>query len=78
MKSLEDFQIHHSAFGQFVILSSSFIDTSKNISRVDGIKYSDEIILIRIKDAKGLIKEIKKHVDYIDAGIEESKEHYAQ
>jgi len=72
MRLLTDFQTAHSAFGEFILLKASFVDT---LSCIPGFKaeiYPDQQVMIRLSEAKELIAELQKRVQYIEAEIEDS------
>lgn len=71
MRLLTEFQTAHSALGEFIILQSSFVDTLKAISSLKHENYPDQTVMIRLSEAKALIAELQKRVDYIEAGIED-------
>jgi hypothetical protein len=72
MRLLTDFQTAHSAFGEFVLLKSSFVDTLSGIADFKAETYPDQQVMIRLKEAKALISELQKRVQYIEAGIEDA------
>ncbi|MFU2317956.1 hypothetical protein [Rahnella sp. PCH160] len=72
MRLLADFQTAHSAFGEFVLLKSSFVDTLSGIADFKAETYPDQQVMIRLKEAKALISELQKRVQYIEAGIEDA------
>lgn len=71
MRLLTKFQAQHSAFGGFVLLSTSFTDTMSVISAEHAEDYPDQNVMIRLSEAKALISELQKRVQYIEAGIED-------
>lgn len=72
MRLLTDFQAAHSAFGQFVLLKSSFVDTLSGFADFKAETYPDQQVMIRLSEAKALISELQKRVKYIEAGIEDA------
>ncbi|WP_455871916.1 hypothetical protein [Serratia proteamaculans] len=70
MRQLTDFQTDHSAFGGFVLLRSSFVDTMSYVCADKSTEFADQDVMIRLDVAKALIRELQKRVDYIEAGIE--------
>lgn len=72
MRLLTDFKAAHSAFGEFVILKSSFVDTLSGIADFKAENYPDQQVMIRLSEAKALISELQKRVHYIEAGIEDA------
>lgn len=73
MRLLTDFQTAHSAFGEFVLLHSSFTDTMASVCLAKSTDYPDQQVMIRLDVAKALISELQKRVDYIEAGIEHNE-----
>lgn len=73
MRLLAEFQTDHSAFGQFVLLHSSFADTMASVCPAKTTDYPDQRVMIRLNVAKDLINELQKRVDYIEAGIEHNE-----
>lgn len=73
MRLLTDFQAEHSAFGEFVLLHSSFTDTMTTIFPNHVSEFPDQRVMIRLDVAKALISELQKRVDYIEAGIEHNE-----
>lgn len=72
MRLLTDFQTAHSAFGEFILLKASFVDTLSGISGFKAEIYPDQQVMIRLNEAKELIAELQKRVQYIEAEIEDS------
>lgn len=75
MRQLTNFQADHSAFGGFVLLRSSFVDTMSYVCADKSTTLADQDVMIRLDVAKALIRELQKRVDYIEEGIEESSDH---
>ncbi|HHQ6589340.1 TPA: hypothetical protein ACSTLU_000005 [Serratia fonticola] len=75
MRLLTEFQTDHSAYGQFVLLHSSFTDTMTAIFPSHASDFPDQQVMIRLDVAKALISELQKRVDYIEAGIEHNAIH---
>ncbi|AVJ17227.1 MULTISPECIES: hypothetical protein [Serratia] len=75
MRLLTGFQTDHSAYGRFVLLQSSFVDTMSYVCPDKENDYPDQEIMIRLEVAKELIHELQKRVDYIEAGIENNAVH---
>jgi len=75
MRQLTDFQTDHSAFGGFVLLRSSFVDTMSYVCADKSTVFADQDVMIRLDVAKALIRELQKRVDYIEAGIENNAVH---
>ncbi|QDL31329.1 hypothetical protein [Serratia liquefaciens] len=75
MRQLTEFQADHSAFGGFVFLRSSFVDTMSYVCADKSTVYADQDVMIRLDVAKELIRELQKRVDYIEAGIENNAVH---
>lgn len=71
MRLLNEFKAAHSALGECIILQSSFVDTLAAFSSFKHEEYPDQTIMIRLNQAKALIAELQKRVDYIEAGIED-------
>ncbi len=72
MRLLTNFQAAHSAFGEFVLLKSSFSDTLSGFLDFKAETYPDQQVMIRLSEAKALISELQKRVQYIEAGIEDA------
>lgn len=72
MRLLTDFQTAHSALGKFVLLKTSFIDTFSGIANFKAETYPDQQVMIRLNEAKALVSELQKRVQYIEAGIEDA------
>ncbi|HBC7421400.1 TPA: hypothetical protein KEY88_004127 [Serratia marcescens] len=75
MRQLTNFQADHSAFGGFVLLRSSFVDTMSYVCADKSTTFADQDVMIRLDVAKALIRELQKRVDYIEAGIENNAVH---
>lgn len=75
MRLLTEFQTDHSAYGQFVLLHSSFADTMASVCMAKATDFPDQQVMIRLDVAKALISELQKRVDYIEAGIEHNAIH---
>ena len=78
MRQLTDFQTDHSAFGGFVLLRSSFVDTMFYVCADKSTDFADQDVMIRLDVAKALIRELQKRVDYIEAGIENTAIHLVE
>jgi hypothetical protein len=72
MRELRSFQIKHSAIGEFILLHASFTDSMTIPPSITPGRYPDQHLMIRLSEAKNLLNELKKCVDYIEAGIEEA------
>jgi hypothetical protein len=70
MRQLSKFAMTHSAIGEFVILRTAYIDSLSGVKGITPDKYPDQTVSIRLADAKRLLAELKKSIDYIEAGIE--------
>ncbi|CNI00211.1 MULTISPECIES: hypothetical protein [Yersinia] len=71
MRELTSFDTAHSAFGEFIIMRSSFTDTLTGFRQIEPEHYPDQQVMIRLDAAKKLIRELQKRVDYIESGIED-------
>ncbi len=78
MRQLSGFDVTHLAVGKFVILHASYIDSLAAVKCFTPEAFPDQTIAIKLADAKQLLAELKKSIDYIEAGIEHpaSKFHY--
>ncbi|PBI78650.1 hypothetical protein A9993_02465 [Rahnella victoriana] len=72
LRLLTGFKAAHSAFSEFVLLKTSFVDTLSCIADFKAEAYPDQQVMIRLSEAKALISELQKRVQYIEAGIEDS------
>lgn len=72
MRLLTEFKAAHSAFGEFVLLKTSFVDTLSGVADFKAQSYPDQQVMIRLAEAKALITELQKRVQYIEAGIEDA------
>jgi len=72
MRLLTDFQSAHSAFGKYILLKTSFVDTLSEVFDFRTEDYPDQQVMIRLNEAKALISELQKRVQYIEAGIEDA------
>ena len=70
MRQLSDFDITHLAVGKLVILHTSYIDSVAGVKWFTPETFPDQTIAIKLADAKQLLAELKKSIDYIEAGIE--------
>ncbi|HFI5335083.1 TPA: hypothetical protein ACGQS5_002769 [Serratia liquefaciens] len=75
MRQLTDFKAEHCAFGGFVLLRSSFVDTMSYVCADKSTVFADQEVMIRLDVARALIRELQKRVDYIEAGIESNAIH---
>lgn len=75
MRQLTNFKADHSAFGGFILLRSSFVDTMSYVCADKATAFADQDVMIRLDVAKALIRELQKRVDYIEAGIENNAVH---
>jgi hypothetical protein len=75
MRQLTGFKAEHSAFGGFVLLRSSFVDTMSYVCADKSAAFADQEVMIRLDMARALIRELQKRVDYIEAGIETNSIH---
>ncbi len=78
MRQLSKFAVRHLAVGKLVILHASYIDSLAGVKWFTPETFPDQTIAINLADAKQLLAELKKSIDYIEAGIEHpaSKFHY--
>ncbi|MNB62543.1 hypothetical protein D3C81_47580 [compost metagenome] len=70
MPELTDFVISYCAFTKHVILHASFTDTMASVPMWSTVEFPDQTICLSRRQAESLLHELKKAVDYIDAGIE--------
>jgi hypothetical protein len=70
MRLLTTFQTEHSAHGQFILLHASFQDTLALTPSAPPTHYPNQKVMIRLNEAKALIAELQKRVQYIEAGLE--------
>ncbi|TKI03871.1 hypothetical protein [Martelella alba] len=70
MPQLSKFAMVHSAAGEFIVLKTAYIDSLAGTKWLTPQIYPDQTITIKLADAKELLAELKKSIDYIEAGIE--------
>ena len=70
MRQLSKFAMTHLAVGELVILRASYIDSLAGVKWFTPEAFPDQTIVIKLADAKRLLAELKKSIDYIEAGIE--------
>jgi hypothetical protein len=70
MRQLNDFHMAHLAVGGLVILHASYIDSLSCVKCSTPEAFPDQTIAIKLADAKRLLAELKKSIDYIEANIE--------
>jgi len=70
MPELTDFIISYCALTEHVILHARFTDTMAGVPMWPTVDFPDQNICLSRRQAENLLHELKKAVDYIDAGIE--------
>ncbi|HHH0561703.1 TPA: hypothetical protein ACPZOD_002440, partial [Yersinia enterocolitica] len=63
MRELTSFETARSAFGEFIIMRSSFTDTLTGFRHIEPEVYPDQQVMIRLDAAKKLIRELQRRVD---------------
>ncbi|EOV4964476.1 hypothetical protein ACOQZK_004305 [Salmonella enterica] len=72
MPELTDFAISYCALTEHVLLHAKFTDTMASVPSWPSVQFPDQTICLSRWQAENLLRELKKAVDYIDAGIEHS------
>jgi len=67
---LTDFEISYCALSQHVMLHARLTDTMAGVPMWPVKEFPDQTICLSRRQAENLLRELKKAVDYIDAGIE--------
>lgn len=67
---LTDFMISYCAMTEHVLLHARFTDTMADVAAWPTVEFPDQTICLSHRQAENLFRELKKAVDYIDAGIE--------
>jgi len=67
---LTDFKISYCALTEHVMLHACLTDTMAGVPMWPTIEFPDQTICLSRRQAENLMRELKKAVDYIDAGIE--------
>ncbi|HDT5219225.1 TPA: hypothetical protein RCG95_001976 [Enterobacter roggenkampii] len=70
MPELTDFAISYCALTEHVLLHAKFTDTMASVPSWPSVQFPDQTICLSRRQAENLLRELKKAVDYIDAGIE--------
>ncbi|WP_370972469.1 hypothetical protein [Enterobacter wuhouensis] len=70
MPELTDYAISYSALTEHVLLRAKYTDTMASVPSWPTVHFPDQTICLSRRQAENLIRELKKAVDYIDAGIE--------
>ncbi|TCL06926.1 hypothetical protein [Sodalis ligni] len=70
MRQLSKFAMTHSAMGEFVILTTAYIDSLSGVKGLPLEEFPSQTVTIKLGDAKRLLAELKKSIAYIEAGIE--------
>lgn len=70
MPELTDFAISYCALTEHVLLHAQFTDTMASVPSWPSVEFPDQTICLSRRQAQNLMRELKKTVDYIDAGIE--------
>lgn len=70
MAELESFQITFSAQAEKVILRAQFRDSMHDVPMWPTSDFPDQEFCISRREAELLLSELKKAIDYIDAGLE--------
>ena len=67
---LTDFEISYCAMSEHVMLHARLTDTMADVPMWPIKEFPDQTIYLSRRQAENLFRELKKAVDYIDAGIE--------
>lgn len=70
MPELTDFAISYCAYTEHVLLHAKFTDTMASVPSWPSVQFPDQTICLSRRQAENLLPELKKTVDYVDAGIE--------
>ncbi|HFS5793746.1 TPA: hypothetical protein ACH1J3_000374 [Citrobacter werkmanii] len=70
MPELTDFAISYYALTEHVLLHAKFTDTMVSVPSWPSVQFPDQTICLCRRQAENLLRELKKSVDYIDAGID--------
>lgn len=70
MPELTDFIISYCASTEQVMLHAKLTDTMASVPMWPTVEFPDQTICISCRQAENLLYELKRAVDYIDAGIE--------
>lgn len=70
MPELTDFEISYCALTKHVMLHACLTDTMSGVPMWPVTKFPDQTICLSRLQAENLMRELKKVVGYIDAGIE--------
>ncbi|WP_413724848.1 hypothetical protein [Sodalis sp. RH16] len=70
MRQLSKFAMTHSAAGEFIVLQVSYIDSLTGTKWLTLKEFPDQMVTIKLVEAKRLLSALKKSIDYIEAGIE--------
>lgn len=70
MPELTDFSISYCALTEHVMLHACLTDTMASVPMWPVTEFLDQTICLSRRQAENLLRELKKTVDFIDAGIE--------
>ncbi|MHB9319974.1 hypothetical protein ACP3TG_12765 [Phytobacter diazotrophicus] len=70
MPELTDFMVSYCAMSGHVLLHAHFTDTMAGVAAWPTVEFPNQTIYLSRRQAENLFRELKKAVDYIDAGIE--------
>ncbi len=70
MAELVGFQITFSALAKKVMLRAQFRDSMHGVPMWPTSEFPDQEFCMSRREAESLLRELKKAIDYIDAGIE--------
>ena len=70
MRELTEFAISYCALTEHVLLHAKFTDTMASVPSWSLVQFPDQTICLSRRQAENLLRDLKKAVDYIDAGIE--------
>ncbi|WP_312740942.1 hypothetical protein [Cedecea neteri] len=70
MAELVGFQITFSALAEKVMLKAQFRDSMQGVPMWPTSEFPDQEFCMSRREAESLLRELKKAIDYIDAGIE--------
>ena len=70
MPELTDFEISYCALTGHVMLHAELTDTMAGVPMWPTTEFPDQTICLSRRQAENLLRELKKAVGYIDAGIE--------
>lgn len=70
MAELVSFQITFSALAEKVMLRAQFRDSMHDVPMWPTLEFPDQEFCMSRREAELLLRELKRAIDYIDAGIE--------